>query len=135
VENIEWNEWLSLKVPSIDGEHRKLFDYIRELNERVTNGREGEELKSVLEGMAEYANYHFTHEEELFETHEYPDKEAHTKAHQNYVAKVDDFIKSHASGECINANLVLIFLNNWWINHITSEDRAYSAFMIEKGVQ
>jgi hemerythrin len=85
--------------------------------------------------MAQYAEYHFKHEEDLFETYQYPDEEAHIKAHKNYTAKVNDFMKWHESGDSINPNLVLIFLNNWWINHITSEDRAYSAFMIEKGVQ
>jgi hemerythrin len=135
VEKIEWNEWLSLKIPSIDEEHRKLFDYIRQLNEAVTNDRGEEVLKSVLDGMARYADYHFKHEEELFETHKYPGEAAHAEAHKNYVTRVNDFMKSHEAGNSINPKLVLIFLNNWWINHITTEDKAYSAFMVEKGVQ
>ena len=63
MEDIEWNEWLSLKIPSIDGEHRKLFDYIRKLNERIKNNKGHEVLISVLDGMAQYAGYHFKHKE------------------------------------------------------------------------
>ena len=71
MENIEWNEWLSLKIPSIDGEHKKLFEYIRRLNEGIMNDKGQEVLQSVLNGMVQYVEHHFKHEEERFSIHKF----------------------------------------------------------------
>jgi hemerythrin len=135
LETIKWDDWLELQIPSIDEEHRRLFDLIRELNEAVLEKREGKVLKSVLDGLVQYTSYHFKHEEELFSFYSYPDKEVHTTAHQAYAEKVNEFMEAFEAGDSVDPNLVLIFLNNWWVSHIVSEDRAYSLFMIENGVQ
>ena len=135
MDNIEWSDWLNLKIPSIDKEHRRLFDFIRQLNHAIIDKTEHEVLNTVLEGMVKYSEYHFQHEEDLFAIHKYPDEQAHKNAHKHYVAKINEFTEAYKSGESINPNLVLIFLNNWWMNHITNEDRAYSEFLIKKGVQ
>lgn len=135
METVNWEDWLSLNIPSIDKEHKKLFGFIRELNEAIKEKKGNEILGSILERMAEYSEDHFKHEEVLFSIHNYPDEKSHKEAHQKYIEKVKEFDALFNSGETILPNQVLIFLNNWWLNHITKEDRAYSGFLIEKGVQ
>jgi len=135
VKNNDWQAWLDLNIPSIDKEHRNLFDLMGQLSEEISLNKGKEALGPILKTMREYSQYHFNHEEKLFATHKYPDQQEHLLAHQNYVAKVKEFEFLYDSGEFVDPTLVLLFLKNWWMNHILKEDQAYSSFMLERGVK
>jgi len=135
VENKTWQDWLDLKIPSIDKEHRNLFDLMRQLSEEINSNEGKKALGPILKTMREYSQYHFNHEEKLFNIHKYPDQKSHISAHQTYTAKVKEFESLYDSGEFVDPTLVLLFLKNWWTNHIRTEDTSYSSFMIERGVK
>jgi hemerythrin len=98
---VNWEDWLSLNIPSIDKEHKKLFGFIRELNEANKAKKDNEILGSILEGMTEYSEDHFKHEESLFVIHHYPEAITHKEAHNKYIEKVKEFKVLFKSGDAV----------------------------------
>jgi hemerythrin-like metal-binding protein len=135
LESKSWQDWLDLKIPSIDKEHRNLFELMGQLSEEINLNKGDKALGQILKTMREYSQYHFDHEEKLFNTHKYPDQRSHILAHQSYTAKVKEFEFLYDSGEFVDPTLVLLFLKNWWTNHIRKEDTSYTSFMIDRGVK
>jgi hemerythrin-like metal-binding protein len=109
VENKSWQDWLDIKIPSIDKEHRNLFDLMGQLSEEINLNKGDKAIGHILKTMREYSQYHFDHEEKLFNIHKYPDQQSHILAHQSYTAKVKEFEFLYDSGEFVDPILVLLF--------------------------
>ncbi|MCA9557536.1 MAG: hemerythrin domain-containing protein, partial [Myxococcales bacterium] len=62
----EWSDDYSVKVPSIDAQHKQLVGLLNELHDGMFSGAGMAHLESVLGGLIEYTAHHFAHEEELF---------------------------------------------------------------------
>ena len=61
--------------------------------------------------------------------------EEHAQEHRRLEAKVLEFKAKYAAKE-VSVNMELMkFLKDWLIKHILGSDRAYSAFLVERGVK
>ena len=60
---LEWNENLSVGVPSIDKQHKALLGLLNELFDATQAGRGQVVLGKVLKELADYTVYHFQYEE------------------------------------------------------------------------
>ena len=131
----EWSDDYSVKVASIDTQHKKLVGMLNALHDGMTSGSGSERLGELLEGLVAYTVQHFAYEEQLFATHQYPLGRAHTEEHQRLVTQVADFKQKFESGQA-NINMQLMkFLKDWLIKHILGSDKAYSAHLVERGVK
>ncbi len=59
---LEWNENLSVGVPSIDEQHKALLALLNELFDSTQAGRGQAVLGKVLKELADYTVYHFKYE-------------------------------------------------------------------------
>ncbi|MBT3984046.1 MAG: hemerythrin family protein [Bacteriovoracaceae bacterium] len=132
---IEWSNDLSVKVNSIDTQHKKLIEYINQLHDGMMEGKGNDVLSTILEGLVDYTAKHFKYEEMLFLTHGYDDAEAHKAEHAALVAKVVAFKEDFAQGKATLSSDIMEFLRDWLTDHIQGTDMKYSAFLTEKGVQ
>lgn len=130
-----WSDDFSVKVPSIDVQHKKLVAMLNELHDGMMGGVAAEHLGSVLDGLIEYTAYHFGHEEELFAAHGYPQSEEHTAEHKALVAQVLDFKEKFDAKEVTLSMELMIFLKDWLMDHILESDKAYSGYLVERQVQ
>jgi len=131
----EWNDDYSVKVASIDAQHKKLVGMLNDLHDGMVSGTGAEKLSALLGGLVEYTAMHFTYEEKLFAEHGYPQSKAHAEEHQRLVAQVLEFKRRYeASQASINMQLMK-FLKDWLIKHILGSDKAYSAHLVERGVK
>jgi hemerythrin len=125
---VEWSDKLSVGFEQIDDEHKKLLDLINVLNGAMQGGAGQGLLGGVLEGLIQYASYHFTHEEGLFQRSNYPAFEMHRG--RAFTARVKqmyaDFQRDAASVQPVQ---VLEFLKNWLQHHIMESDRAFTAYL------
>jgi len=131
----EWSDDYSVKVPSIDQQHKKLVGMLNELHDGMMGGAGTAHLEGVLSGLIDYTAYHFAHEEELFATHGYPQAEEHTAEHKALVGQVVDYKRKFDAGE-VSLNMeLMMFLKDWLIKHILGSDKAYSGHLVERQVQ
>ena len=130
-----WNEKYSVKVPSIDEQHKKLVCIINELYSSMKAGKSREQLGKTLEDLVEYTKYHFSYEEKLLEKTGYEDIEEHKKQHNAFADKITTTCKNYESGKMFMSIDICNFLQNWLIQHIQGTDQKYSQILLQHGAK
>ena len=122
---IKWDEINSVNVKEIDQQHQKLVAVINNFFTVGGNGKEA--LQKVVVELIEYANYHLSFEEDLFDKFHYEKSAEHKKQHQFYRDQVAEFQKEIENGDYqLIFTTMSKFLKEWWIFHINNSDFEYS---------
>ena len=133
---LNWNDNLSVKIPSIDEQHKVLINMINSLQDAMSSGDSRAVLGDIFDGLLKYTDQHFTYEETLFAEHSYPEIEEHKKEHAAFVGKVTDLHKQFTGSSNFMIGVdVMKFLTDWLVNHIQGVDAKYSDHLISKGVR
>jgi len=132
---IEWNENLSVKINSIDEQHKVLIDMINDFYEKINNKASNELISELINKMKSYTIVHFGTEEKYFKKYNYPAFKIHKKEHDYFVDKVVDLEKRYNDGKMILSVEITNFLKDWLIKHIQGTDMKYTNFLIQKGVR
>lgn len=127
---IVWNDSDNLGIPIIDEQHRCIVSTINSLYCFLRTKSAKKMLNPIINSIREYTKIHFYTEEHILIDTGYP----HLLAHQELHAKLT--VKALSTGnESIlmgDPQAFLIFLKNWWLNHIRQQDRLYADHVIEK---
>lgn len=129
-----WNDSYSVKVKSVDDQHKKLFDIINELYDGISKGSNKEAMQKVLSGLKSYTITHFSYEERLLKQANYPDFENHKKIHDDFIKKVNEFQEKYSSGKLLLTLEVSGFIKTWLTEHIMKTDKQYSAYLNNSGM-
>ncbi|MBI5814266.1 MAG: bacteriohemerythrin [Nitrospinae bacterium] len=123
--SFEWDpDLLAIDVPSMDGQHKKLFSMMSDLNNAIINGG-GEAARKGLDSLIDYAKKHLAEEESLMKRYNYPDFTGHKAIHDRILEKVHslyDQVKQGNEGVMID---IMMFLKDWLYNHIQKVDKRY----------
>jgi len=133
--SIEWTEDLSVKIPSIDKQHKVLIGLINKFDDAKSSGHANMVMKSILKELVRYTQAHFMYEEALFTSYGYPESDSHKVAHVKLFEKVEKFNKAELDGDESVYNEISEFLNSWLYHHILKEDMAYSSHLVKKGAE
>ena len=95
---LEWNENLSVGVPSIDEQHKVLLGLLNELFDATQAGKGQAALGKVLNELADYTVYHFQYEESLFAQTGYGAALDHTKEHDELRRLVQALRQNYEDG-------------------------------------
>lgn len=129
---MEWKEEYSVKVPSIDNQHKRLFALMGEVKQ--LKDKESEDVKPVLKELLDYTLKHFIYEENLMEEYGFAELEDHRIAHDKLTGQVMDLKHKVDNNEHIELESLLDFLNDWLVNHILKTDMKYSELLLQKKV-
>ncbi len=121
---LKWSHELEIGIPPIDKQHKRIVDYINQLEE-IKGTPNREEVGNILDQLVDYTLSHFAFEEELMEESGYMFVNAHKRVHKLFVRKVGTFVDRYKIGEDITLEL-LITLKTWLVNHIKNDDNDYS---------
>jgi len=131
---ITWSAQLSVGIDSIDEQHKKLINMINALNDAIADGSSKDIMQKVFDGLAVYTEKHFSYEEKLFAQYGYQESEAHKAEHQALMNQVSELKQKMEQGDFMIGIEVMAFLKEWLTNHIMRTDKAYSEFLVSKGV-
>jgi len=127
---IEWTQELEIGIRVIDGQHRRIVDYINDLHEAdKTNDRN--EVGRVIEDLIDYTYSHFEFEEALMDEAGYDALAIHQGTHQAFRGRVDELKQRFVDGENVAGDLIEL-LQTWLIRHIMSDDQSYAALVRQK---
>lgn len=135
MEKIDWLPKYNIGNEIIDNQHQFLIKIINEIIEDRKNQMDLEEIKVVLKKLIQYANIHFHDEEKLMIEIDYPNFRNHKVEHnkfRNELMKVEKEIvieNKYVSFE------ILIFLAQWFINHIQVMDKDLAPYLYEEDWQ
>ncbi len=122
---IEWNEKYSVGSGGIDGEHKKLFSLINDLNRAMGERTDKGAGEKILLSLLEYTEYHFGNEEEILAKYSYSQLEQHKIAHKGLIGKVKELMDRVSRGREVTGDMLML-LEEWICQHILLVDRHYS---------
>lgn len=131
---MDWDGTLTLGIPSVDRQHKRLVDLINELYEAMKAGKGSSVMEKVIGELAAYTRTHFTFEEGLLEKAGYGSLAAHRLRHKAFVEQVETYAGQLKKGGLVSTVLVTDFLSKWLKEHILVEDKAYVETLLAKKV-
>ncbi len=133
---ITWtDEVLSVNIPSIDDQHKKLIHLINEFYRNISIQSSKESIFKLIKALKEYTVFHFSTEEQYMKQYGYPEYIEHKAEHDRFVQRVLDFEDRYKNGKLILTLEITNFIKNWVSNHIKTTDKKYSDFLINRGVR
>ncbi|MDM8569927.1 bacteriohemerythrin [Thiotrichales bacterium HSG1] len=133
-EFISWQDDLSVGIQEIDEQHKILIKLINRLFDEAIIKRNTSIANEILTELIQYTVIHFAVEESLFRIFNYPNYEKHKLQHEELTKQVMGLKVKIEQGEEVSTELI-VFLRSWLTKHILKEDKKYTNFFTEKGLQ
>ena len=127
---LEWTEQLNIGIEVIDQQHRRIVDYINQLDEARCNALPREEIAMVIIQLKDYTRSHFTFEESMQEEAGYPFLNQHKKGHDRFIERIYDYQYQFTRGEDVS-NALSSLLVTWLFNHIKRDDADFAESMMD----
>lgn len=131
---VPWNPSFATGIDVIDQQHRRLVELLNDLAHQYVYGLDLSEVERIVDGLVDYAAYHFDTEETLWQEVLAGDQwfEAHKHTHDGFVQKVRKLQAELADSESLPAlDGLLSFLTSWLAHHILYEDKRFSVVWLE----
>jgi len=132
---ITWNDSLSVKIDSIDLQHKKLIELINDFYENLNRDTNKEKMVELIIALKNYTIFHFSSEEKLLKQANYPDLEKHKIEHQKFIQSVADFEDRFTHGKLLLSIEITGFIKEWITKHIMGTDQKYSSLLIKNGIR
>ena len=118
--------------PEVDRQHKELFRMVNELHQAMIERRGKETLLRTLDELAKYVVTHFSVEEKMMVSKQYPGYAAHKTIHDKLTKDATEIIDSYKSGKNILTITLASFLSDWIKHHIEGEDIKMIKFVQSK---
>jgi len=135
-EIMQWNdEKFSVRVESIDRQHKQIFHLVNDLYQALMNNKTHAEKSVILNELVDHTVKHFSHEENCFKQFGYARCNEHTAQHCDLVVRVSEFKKAFDSGKADISQELIYFLRDWLHSHIGDSDKAFTPYMLQNGIK
>lgn len=123
----EFTEEYLTGIGIIDKEHEELFRIVAKADQMVKSWSMGDEydgIMDILQELKQYTEWHFTDEEEYMESISYSGLEAQKRAHEAFIAKIEEIhLEDIEENPREYLESLIEFLLGWLINHILHTDK------------
>lgn len=128
---ITWRSDFATGVAIIDDQHRVLINMLNDASLKLTDRSPIEDFERIVQGLLNYAGYHFQTEGKLMSDHGYaaPDAELHLSQHKAFADKVVSVQAGLKAGQRIAKADLVKFLTEWLADHILNTDKKLGAYL------
>jgi hemerythrin-like metal-binding protein len=124
---IIWDKSLDTGIALIDKQHQKLAILFNQINQIMEDGASLTALKSSIQEISLYAEYHFKTEEDLMLQAGFPGLTVHQEQHSFFKKKAGEILQrlenqQEASNISVQASSLLW---EWFLGHVKETDREY----------
>lgn len=121
---VEWREGFSIGIEQLDREHRHLFSLVLALNL--------DSVGQTMEKLLDYVVTHFSNEQNAMDRSGYPALEQHLRLHEEFAAKIADFLVTGDDWTEERVQELRRFLNKWLIAHIMTHDMRFGKWLANR---
>lgn len=126
MEKIVWDFKYETGIDIIDFQHRVLVERTNDLIDLLNKNEAEDHLLPLLIFLEDYTHYHFSTEEQFFDSFDYLDKKKHYNEHDEFKRKILEFKELYKTGLVkIDENL-LKYLMDWLVEHIMGTDMEFT---------
>ena len=123
---LEWQEAYECGEPTIDREHRELFELANVLlDASFKSDSSPQAFNAALEKVLAHIAQHFADEEVLLARYGYKGLDSHRRAHARLLARAAEIKASAAAGKATLGDLVEFLANSVIAQHLFKEDRKF----------
>jgi hemerythrin-like metal-binding protein len=122
---VSWSDDLSVGIDEIDNQHKQFIDMINELHLAMKSGKSATVLPQVLTKLGNYAVFHFSHEENVMQSYNFPEFYAHKMIHDKFTKEIKKLFDDLASQKTLLSIEVMNSLKDWLVSHIMGQDKKY----------
>jgi len=126
---IAWQGYYSVGNDHLDQQHRQIIAMVNWLFEATMLQQDQQAVPSLIRELIAYTSAHFADEEQMMRQSNYPGYEEHKRAHRQLTERTYDLHFRTMQANPPRAQDVLKFLKDWWVNHITGDDKAYAPYL------
>lgn len=131
-ENIEWKDEYTVGEVDLDFHHRQLLNFLKELMEfSDSEGQSSRSIEEIFDDLVRYTEYHFSAEERYMQLYQYPQISEHKKYHDEFTLGLSALRKEFKKEMPEISQKLTLYLKNWLVKHILTEDKKYAAFCRE----
>lgn len=123
----EWTDDLSVDVPIIDAQHKRLYLLSENLFKAMQKGAGRDALAVTLRELVNYTATHFAAEERVMAQRGFAGLAAHRQEHAAFTAKILDFQTKFTAGNAHISVELMQFLKAWLDTHIRKKDTAWAS--------
>ncbi len=131
---MEWSDSYSVKVSTLDNQHKKIIVLINDLHSAMRQAKGKEALADILDELTDYTVFHFSAEEKLMKEKNFPGYVNHKAEHDKLTKQVKELAANYKSGKNVVSQEVMLFLKEWLLHHIGESDKKYSSFFNNAGI-
>jgi hemerythrin len=129
VQRIVWDESFSVGVEVLDKQHKQIVEIINRLIDEPKEGFDPDEVAKILDELTKFAHYHFKMEEQLLAEHGYYDLRTQQDEHKEFRIELANLCMDSMKNHTIIPINVLLYLKEWWTDHILVKDMKYRPFL------
>ena len=126
MQSFSWNDNYVTGLSEVDEQHHYLVDLINAFGDKVVEDvLVYDDLKSIINELIEYTDYHFTEEEELMSKSNIDERHLniHVEAHKDFIQEIKNMSENISVDTHESMQHLLDFLIHWLAYHILYEDQ------------
>lgn len=123
--SLEWKKEYNLGIEEIDRQHKEFVRNLSLLIDAIGKNSLQKDLQKVLEGISNYAEYHFSTEERYFDEFYYEGAVEHKEKHQEFRNKIKELLEKFSRDELTLSYELADFLEDWLFDHLLNMDGKY----------
>jgi len=126
---IEWDNTYELGIQIIDDHHRELIELLNKSYDLLLFSTDKAGIKTILQELTDYADYHFNAEERLMDEVGYKGLVPHVDKHSSFKHQLAVLMQDYlSSSPNVNTDIIL-FLSDWLKKHILKDDRKFTIYL------
>jgi hemerythrin-like metal-binding protein len=131
---LSWNNKYKINIPTLDAQHKQLFNTYADLNQALKEGLRPSVIKDTLDRLHMYVSRHFTMEEKYMRESAYPGIDQQREAHKYFSAVFTEILEEFNSGGLTPGIVKKIQneLGHWLTNHVSELDMEFGRFYSTK---
>ena len=133
----EWKKKkLELEINDIDNQHKELIYILQQTNDlqHTSDARKKVFLPVIIKKLFYYAQFHFSYEEEHMSKNNYGQIKKQQELHKAFISEIMKFAEEYKKGYITLTDEIIIFVKDWVINHILTEDKQYKDYLVENNI-
>ena len=121
-----WTSSLNTGIELVDTQHRRLVDIVNGIYEALEKGKSIKELGPSFKELISYTKTHFSDEQKIMRDFKWGNYNNHEGMHKDLTKQVIDYVAELERGKQIKSDDLILFLKDWLIKHIMSEDKKFA---------
>lgn len=129
MKDLTWSNTLSVQVPEIDEDHRRLVDLFNLLTHAVEDKDSEDYIAALLEELITCTVWHFRHEERLMLKYGYEGLGEHQQEHNELIDNIRALQEQRQQESVPISSEDIEYLEHWLTGHILGADMDLGAFL------